>query len=155
MFVFFFKQKTAYEMRISDWSSDVCSSDLVAYGLAMNVTAELSDTLTLRSISAWRKDRSATPIDFDALPAVDVDVPGFYFNEQISQEFQLLYEGDRLKGLLGFYYLDASADTLFDVRIFNTFAGLTAFTAADVDTPPFAISHTAPSHFSDRLSLSV
>src|SRR3546814_15511317 len=32
MFVvfFFFKQKTAYEMRISDWSSDVCSSDLMA-----------------------------------------------------------------------------------------------------------------------------
>src|SRR3546814_8194680 len=28
-FFFFFKQKTAYEMRISDWSSDVCSSDLV------------------------------------------------------------------------------------------------------------------------------
>src|SRR3546814_4336970 len=28
--VFFFKQKTAYEMRISDWSSDVCSSDLSA-----------------------------------------------------------------------------------------------------------------------------
>src|SRR3546814_1907674 len=27
---FFFKQKTAYEMRISDWSSDVCSSDLAA-----------------------------------------------------------------------------------------------------------------------------
>src|SRR3546814_6536093 len=27
-YVFFFKQKTAYEMRISDWSSDVCSSDL-------------------------------------------------------------------------------------------------------------------------------
>src|SRR3546814_16914272 len=29
-FLFFFKQKTAYEMRISDWSSDVCSSDLAA-----------------------------------------------------------------------------------------------------------------------------
>src|SRR3546814_10028610 len=29
-FLFFFKQKTAYEMRISDWSSDVCSSDLKA-----------------------------------------------------------------------------------------------------------------------------
>src|SRR3546814_702047 len=28
--IFFFKQKTAYEMRISDWSSDVCSSDLVS-----------------------------------------------------------------------------------------------------------------------------
>src|SRR3546814_2026797 len=31
MFFFFFKQKTAYEMRISDWSSDVCSSDLCDY----------------------------------------------------------------------------------------------------------------------------
>src|SRR3546814_6470659 len=30
MLFFFFKQKTAYEMRISDWSSDVCSSDLAA-----------------------------------------------------------------------------------------------------------------------------
>src|SRR3546814_8788398 len=28
-YIFFFKQKTAYEMRISDWSSDVCSSDLI------------------------------------------------------------------------------------------------------------------------------
>src|SRR3546814_5559129 len=32
-FFFFFKQKTAYEMRISDWSSDVCSSDLGRLGL--------------------------------------------------------------------------------------------------------------------------
>src|SRR3546814_12200060 len=29
LFFFFFKQKTAYDMRISDWSSDVCSSDLI------------------------------------------------------------------------------------------------------------------------------
>src|SRR3546814_7624387 len=32
MFFFFFKQKTAYEMRISDWSSDVCSSDVRPLG---------------------------------------------------------------------------------------------------------------------------
>src|SRR3546814_7942297 len=32
LFFFFFKQKTAYEMRISDWSSDVCSSDLIGSG---------------------------------------------------------------------------------------------------------------------------
>src|SRR3546814_10765531 len=35
MVFFFFKQKTAYEMRISDWSSDVCSSDLVDRHLRM------------------------------------------------------------------------------------------------------------------------
>src|SRR3546814_15083820 len=33
--VFFFKQKTAYEMRISDWSSDVCSSDLVQHAAVL------------------------------------------------------------------------------------------------------------------------
>src|SRR3546814_5821784 len=41
MFFFFFKQKTAYEMRISDWSSDVCSSDLLAFReLGMQGTME-------------------------------------------------------------------------------------------------------------------
>src|SRR3546814_2686259 len=34
--VFFFKQKTAYEMRISDWSSDVCSSDLWPRAILLN-----------------------------------------------------------------------------------------------------------------------
>src|SRR3546814_8286005 len=36
LFFFFFKQKTAYEMRISDWSSDVCSSDLRRLGSGRN-----------------------------------------------------------------------------------------------------------------------
>src|SRR3546814_10727426 len=36
LFCCFFKQKTAYEMRISDWSSDVCSSDLLNYHAARN-----------------------------------------------------------------------------------------------------------------------
>src|SRR3546814_2027865 len=35
MCFFFFKQKTAYEMRISDWSSDVCSSDLACRAICM------------------------------------------------------------------------------------------------------------------------
>src|SRR3546814_14091608 len=38
MCVFFFKQKTAYEMRISDWSSDVCSSDLIGHFAAIGPT---------------------------------------------------------------------------------------------------------------------
>src|SRR3546814_4318968 len=44
-FFFFFKQKTAYEMRISDWSSDVCSSDLTA--MAIDHVDHLGD-VTLR-----------------------------------------------------------------------------------------------------------
>src|SRR3546814_5394896 len=41
LFFFFFKQKTAYEMRISDWSSDVCSSDLSALARAGRASAGL------------------------------------------------------------------------------------------------------------------
>src|SRR3546814_7717826 len=41
---FFFKQKTAYEMRISDWSSDVCSSDLKS---AQNIVELVVECLTL------------------------------------------------------------------------------------------------------------
>src|SRR3546814_6638454 len=44
--IFFFKVKTAYEMRISDWSSDVCSSDLAAGGLS-------AAALTARGLPAY------------------------------------------------------------------------------------------------------
>lgn len=125
-----------------------------SYGLSMNISAELNDSVTLRSISAWRKDDSASPIDFDALPAVDVDVPAFYFNEQLSQEFQLLYDHGPLHGMVGFYYLDASADTQFDVRLFTTVAGLTAFTQADVDTETYAVFGDFTFDISDQFSLS-
>src|SRR3546814_12604010 len=45
-FFFFFKQKTAYEMRISDWSSDVCSSDLelIAKWMSINGRANMVNT---------------------------------------------------------------------------------------------------------------
>src|SRR3546814_8526273 len=42
VYIFFFKQKTAYEMRTSDWSSDVCSSDLFA-GRGIEGRAERQD----------------------------------------------------------------------------------------------------------------
>src|SRR3546814_7204241 len=47
---FFFKQKTAYEMRISDWSSDVCSSDLCCARAAASATR-----------SCWRPSASTPP----------------------------------------------------------------------------------------------
>lgn len=129
--------------------------DVEAYGLAVNATAELTDTLTFRSISAWRKDSSETPIDFDALPAVDLDVPGIYRNEQTSQEFQLLYDNGAINGLVGFYYLNATADTLFDSRLFTALNGLSGFTNAAVDTETYAVFGDFTFDFSDQFSVSV
>src|SRR3546814_3424659 len=56
---FFFKQKTAYDMRISDWSSDVCSSDLLAtsplFGLRLVIMApRLSWKFCFMSVSSTR-----------------------------------------------------------------------------------------------------
>src|SRR3546814_5465195 len=45
---FFFKQKTAYEMRISDWSSDVCSSDLYEGKTQLNIRANEVDIMSSR-----------------------------------------------------------------------------------------------------------
>src|SRR3546814_10528969 len=72
--IFFCKQKTAYEMRISDWSSDVCSSDLALadlYAPMMNRLAESSGTLKKLSfnvirvvdVSRWATDGEVKLID--------------------------------------------------------------------------------------------
>src|SRR3546814_2686342 len=49
LFFVFFKQKTAYEMRISDWSSDVCSSDLLALDLVQVRTRMNGDPFAERA----------------------------------------------------------------------------------------------------------
>src|SRR3546814_9732476 len=74
-FVFFFKQKTAYEMRISDWSSDVCSSDLDIR--VLSATADLDTggrgffiTFTIEEGPRYRFGA----IDIEtALPSLNVD----------------------------------------------------------------------------------
>src|SRR3546814_1857599 len=59
MFVFFFfKQKTAYEMRISDWSSDVCSSDLIKEAKSLRGRA----AAVAQTLAAWR-ERKASEVD--------------------------------------------------------------------------------------------
>src|SRR3546814_8622070 len=62
---FFFKQKTAYEMRISDWSSDVCSSDLDRSRLSLNPShkgSAGSDHAPPSSITSVGKARSPSAL---------------------------------------------------------------------------------------------
>src|SRR3546814_14239297 len=60
--VFFFKQKTAYEMRISDWSSDVCSSDLT------DCAATDIPSPTSSSAKAWRNPSCVPLITPESYP---------------------------------------------------------------------------------------
>jgi len=139
---------------------NVVDQQVEAYGGALNIAVELSDTITLKSITGYREDKSTTPIDFDSLPAADLDVPAIYENDQFSQELQLLYEGDRLNGVLGFYYLDANAFTAFDVALFNTGAliglpGLNAQTLGDVKTKTWSVFGDFTYDITDKLSVSL
>lgn len=139
---------------------NIVDQEVEAYGGALNIAVEVSDTITLKSITGYREDASTTPIDFDSLPAADLDVPAIYENEQFSQELQLLYEGDRLSGVLGFYYLDATAFTAFDVALFNTGAlvglpGLNAQTLGDVDTKTWSVFGDFTYDLTDTISVSL
>src|SRR3546814_3689795 len=69
--LFFFKQKTAYEMRISDWSSDVCSSDLAAQISHRHVTRFLLD-LAGENAVARRLRRVLAPGNVTGEPCLDV-----------------------------------------------------------------------------------
>ena len=129
--------------------------DIQAGGLSMTATAKLTDNLTFKSISAWRKDRSFTPIDFDSTPSVDVDVPAVYRNEQTSQEFQFQWSSSKVNGIVGFYYLGAKAATGFDVLLNTTLANLDAYTAGDVRTETSSIYGDFTFDFTPQLSLSL
>src|SRR3546814_16338566 len=80
MFVvfFFFKQKTAYEMRISDWSSDVCSSDLLWTILfAGSQIADQAATLQrvvmaqIDRVAAWASDHGMGNLQLDTKTITD------------------------------------------------------------------------------------
>src|SRR3546814_7780717 len=77
-FIFFFKQKTAYELRISDWSSDVCSSDLITASVSStgNATHHNTSTGAICAASRWlRKIRlQATRKPISVLPASPMQI---------------------------------------------------------------------------------
>ena len=66
-----------------------------------------------------------------------------------------MYEGDRLSGVLGFYYLDANAFTAFDVALFTTLAGLSAQTLGDVDTETYSFFGDFTYDLTDTVSISL
>src|SRR3546814_5558549 len=77
MFIFFFfKQKTAYDMRISDWSSDVCSSDLLAL--------------------AWRRIRT---LEFASAEKL-IGAAEMAIEARISDQIYDSYDGDRMRNML-------------------------------------------------------
>ncbi len=122
-------------------------------GVALTVAWEINDLLTFKSITAYREGHTDTLIDFDMSPAPALDIPGLYKDHQTTQELQLLFEGERLQGVAGLYYLDASAAGKFDtiLGLLNTTIGTSGY----VDTTSYAAYADVSYDFTDKLRASV
>src|SRR3546814_3062722 len=93
IFFFFFKQKTAYEMRISDWSSDVCSSDLRLIGVnnrdLRTFTTDLATTERLAPLApegALLVSESGINSHADCLRLAKIGVRAFLVGESLMRQ---------------------------------------------------------------------
>src|SRR3546814_13796510 len=79
---FFFKQKTAYEMRISDWSSDVCSSDLGADFLRSEIQHDIAGQMQHVSAGEIHEHQACLRVEPEVAERVEVQVAGEVRNGQ-------------------------------------------------------------------------
>ena len=136
------------------------NNEVESEGWMVSLDWNLGDYWTFRSITADREDYTESVIDFDSLEVDDFDAPVIYDNDQFSQEFQLLFNGEKMNLVTGFYYLDAEASNDFDVvlgQLGRSAYGseLTAYTGGSVETESWSVFADLTWNFTDKLSLAV
>jgi len=124
-----------------------------ARGVSLLGEWKASDTLTFKSITAYRAGETEGVIDFDNEPAALLDIPARYNDHQFTQEFQALYTGDRVQGVFGLYYLNATAAGAFDTVVGQ--ANLSIATAGAVDTKSYSAFADISYDVTDQLSISL
>jgi iron complex outermembrane receptor protein len=122
-------------------------------GLSVSGEIGLTDTLTFKTITAWREGHTDTLIDFDNTELPTLDVPAQYDDRQFTQELQLLYQGDRAQGVVGLYYLNGRASGAFDtvVGLLNT----TTLTSGTVLTKSYAAFGDLSFDLTEQFKISV
>ena len=122
-------------------------------GVSATVQLDLNEHWTFKSITAWREGDTDTVIDFDNTPAPTLDIPAYYADDQLTQEFQFLFDFDRIQGVMGFFYLDGHAEGAFDTILGN--AGIVIGTGGQVNTESWAGFADVNLDITDRLHLSL
>jgi len=128
-------------------------NSVMSQGASATVQINLNDNWTFKSITAWREGETTTVIDFDNTPAPTLDIPGFYADDQFTQEFQFLFDYDRIQGVAGFFYLDGHAEGAFDTILGN--AGIVIGTNGQVNTESWAGFADVNLDLTDRLHLGI
>src|SRR3546814_5586597 len=135
---FFFKQKTAYEMRISDWSSDVCSSDLALMPIAPALVVQACQLLA----------RSAGSMGMVGGQAIDCGSVGMALDDAQLQQMHSMKTGALLGAsvLLGGVVAGAGSSARQGLEVYASAVGL-AFQVVDdildVTSDPATLGKTA------------
>jgi len=119
-----------------------------------SLTAEyyINDFWSFKSVTAARENASDTNIDFDNTLVQTFDVPALYTDEQLSQEFQLNYDGDNLTLVSGLYYFDGESCGQYDA-IYKAF--LTFEVSGCNNSESYAAYAQGSYNFTDKLSMTV
>lgn len=137
----------------SRWDTDSGLAPLngtEAMGGSMVISSPLSSGWDFKSITAYRESDSENNIDFDTTAARIVDVTATYYDEQLSQEFQFVYDtGGRVSGVLGAYYFDGEAGGLVKNIFANAQFGTTN---GRTFTESIALFGDSSYAFTDRLT---
>jgi len=149
------------------WAGLADANEVITQGASLLAEWQPTDVLTFKSITAYREgETNSRGIDFDGTPAPILDVGGIgslYTDHQLSQEFQLALDFDRWRGVVGIYYMDASAAGKFDTTLgvgASAIPGapspaLTQGTSGSVDTESFAIFGDFEIDLTERFALSL
>ena len=124
-----------------------------ATGYAMTLIWDINPDWHFKSITAYRETDTENNIDFDTTPAPIIDSSPVYFDDQTTQEFQLVYDGsDRFNGVVGLYYFDGKAGG----TVKATFAGSTFTTTdGDIGTESYALYADGNVKLTDKLTLNL
>ncbi|WP_454830366.1 TonB-dependent receptor [Pseudoxanthomonas wuyuanensis] len=122
-------------------------------GASATVNWRPNDDWTLKYVIAKRESDTEGNIDFDTTPAKIADVVGIYFDEQVSNELQVNYDGGgRVRGVVGLYQFDGEAGGQIRNNFFNLLFGDTRGT---VFTESIALYADWTIDLTDRLKLDV
>jgi iron complex outermembrane receptor protein len=128
-------------------------NDTESTGYSLTLTWDIDPALRFKSITAFRETDTRNWIDFDTTPVAIADTMATYFDDQTTQEFQLVYTGSKKwSGVLGFYYFDGTAGGKVEAIFFTNFPNTTD---GDVQTKSYAVYGNASVKLTDRLTLNL
>ncbi|MES2757102.1 MAG: TonB-dependent receptor [Pseudomonadota bacterium] len=130
------------------------AQQVITQGTSLMAEYQISPTLALKSVTAYRKSKTYAPIDFDSLPTPLFEAPTIYSDNQTSQEFQFTYTGSKIQGVAGVFWMKSNAFNEFDV-LYNAAGGLSLYTKDDIDTKTWAAFADVSYNISDTFNVNV